>query len=235
MGAVATVTKSRWVTVLAVTAGIAYVVLTVLVAVGATERLDVAARQFFHPDDDLGDLEMGVDVIMEGLRPVRAVPLFVLFVLVVSVRRRSWRPAAYAGLVLVVAGIPALATKVLLRRTDPHDVLSSIGAFPSGHTLVVLVCLGAALLLVRRRPRVWEWLLVLAADAVMAWALLWQSAHWLTDVIGGALLGVAALAATYGSPLRARAPSSASHDTTATSPRGFDTRRSIEKPAGATP
>ena len=99
-------------------------------------------------------------------------PLFVLFVLVVSVRRRSWRPAAYAGLVLVVAGIPALATKVLLRRTDPHHELSSIGGFPSGHTLVVLVCLGAALLLVRRRPTVWEWLLVLAADAVMAWAML---------------------------------------------------------------
>ena len=53
---VATVTKSRGVTVLAVTAGIAYVVLTVLVAVGATKRLDVAARQFFHPDDHLGDL-----------------------------------------------------------------------------------------------------------------------------------------------------------------------------------
>ena len=49
-------TKSRGVTVLAVTAGIAYVVLTVLVAVGATERLDVAASKFFRPDDVLGDL-----------------------------------------------------------------------------------------------------------------------------------------------------------------------------------
>ena len=204
----ATVTKSRAVTVLAVTAGIAYVVLTVLVAVGATERLDVAARGYFRPDDVWGDLQIRVDVIVEGLKPVHAVPLFMLFVLVVSVRRRSWRPAAYAGLVLVVAGIPALATKVLLRRTDPHHELSSIGGFPSGHTLVVLVCMGAALLLVRRRPTVWEWLLVLAADAVMAWALLVQSAHWLTDVIGGALLGVAALAATYGSLLRARTPPS---------------------------
>jgi membrane-associated phospholipid phosphatase len=203
---VATVTKSRGVTVLAVTAGIAYVVLTVLVAIGATERLDVAASHFFNPDDVLGNLNYVVDPIVEGLKPIDAVLLFVLFVLVVSVRRRSWRPAAYAGLVLVVAGFPALATKVLLRRTDTHYVLSSIGAFPSGHTLAVLVCLGAALLLVRPRPAVWEWLLVLAADAVMAWAMVWQSAHWLTDVIGGALLGVAALAATYGSPLRARAP-----------------------------
>ena len=188
------------------TTAVAYVLLTVLVAVGATERLDVAAREYFRPDDVWGDLQIRVDVIVEGLKPVRAVPLLALFVLVLSAYRRSWRPAAYAALVLVAAGIPALVTKVLLRRTDPHHDLSSSGSFPSGHTLVLLVCLGAALLLVRRSPSVWEWLLVLAADAVMAWSLLVQGAHWLTDVIGGALLGVAVLAATSGSSLRARAP-----------------------------
>ena len=36
---------------------------------------------------------------------------------------------------------------MLLRRTDPHHELSSSGSFPSGHTLVLLVCLGVALLL----------------------------------------------------------------------------------------
>jgi undecaprenyl-diphosphatase len=171
--------------------------------------VDVAAREYFRPDDVWGDLQIRVDVIVEGLKPVRAVPLLALFVLAVSAYRRSWRPAAYAGLVLAVAGVPAAVTKVLLRRTDPHDDLSSIGSFPSGHTLVLLVCLGVALLLVRRHPTPWEWGLVLAADAVMAWALLVQGAHWLTDVIGGALLGVAALAATCGSSLRDRAPATA--------------------------
>lgn len=193
---------------LAATAAVAYLLLTVLVTVGATVSVDVAAREYFRPDDVWGDLQIRVDVIVEWVKPVRAVPLLALFVLAVSAHRRSWRPAAYAALVLVVAGVPALATKALLQRTDPHHDLSSIGSFPSGHTLVLLVCLGVALLLVRRRPAVWEWLLVLAADAVMAWALLVQGAHWLTDVIGGALLGVAALAATCGSSLRTRAPRS---------------------------
>ena len=201
-------TRSRGATALAVTAAVAYLLLTVLVAVGATERVDVAAREYFRPDDGWGDLQIRVDVSVEGLKPVRAVPLLAVFVLAVSAYRRSWRPAAYAALVLVVAGVPALLTKVLLRRTDPHHELSSSGSFPSGHTLVLLVCLGVALLLVRRHPAPWEWLLVVAADAVMAWALLVQGAHWLTDVIGGALLGVAALAATCGSSLRERAPAS---------------------------
>ena len=201
-------TRPRGATALAATAATAYLVLTVLVAVGATERVDVAAREYFRPDDVWGDLQIRVDVIVESLKPVRAVPLLVGFTLALSAYRRSWRPAAYAALVLVAAGVPTLATKALLRRTDPHDDLSSIGSFPSGHTLVLLVCLGAALLLVHRRPALWEWLLVLAADAVMALALLVQGAHWLTDVIGGALLGVAVLAATCGSSLLARGPGS---------------------------
>jgi membrane-associated phospholipid phosphatase len=193
---------------LAATGAVAYLLITVLVAGGATERVDVAAREYFRPDDVWGDLQIRFDVIVESLKPVRLTPLFVLFALAVSAHRRSWRPAAYAALVLVAAGVPALVTKVLPRRTDPHDDLSSIGSFPSGHTLVLLICLGAALLLVHRRPPPWEWLLVRAADAVMALALLVQGTHWLTDVIGGALLGVAVLAATCGSSLRARGPES---------------------------
>jgi membrane-associated phospholipid phosphatase len=97
---------------------------------------------------------------------------------------------------LATAGIPALLVKRAVARTDPHHVLSSMGSFPSGHVLVLLVCLGGLLLLVRRSPRWWQWTLVLLVDLAMATSLLLQAAHWLTDVVAGFVLGIAALAAT---------------------------------------
>jgi undecaprenyl-diphosphatase len=71
------------------------------------------------------------------------------------------------------------------------------GSFPSGHVVSVLVCLGGALIVLEphSRWRHWAWALVLAAGAGMAHGMLIQSAHWLTDVAGGALLGISVLAA----------------------------------------
>lgn len=182
----------------------AFAALAVLVEIGATSSFDVRAREYFRPDDVWGDLQIRVDTLVEGLKPERALPLTAVVVLAISAYRRSWRPATYTLLVLGVAGVPALATKVLVARSDPHHEMSSIGSYPSGHVLVLLTCLGAILMLLHR-PAWWEWLLVAAVDAAMGLALLFQAAHWLTDVIGGVLLGVAALAATsgYAEPARA--------------------------------
>jgi membrane-associated phospholipid phosphatase len=69
------------------------------------------------------------------------------------------------------------------------------GSFPSGHMASVGICLGGALLVIRARTRWWEWLPVGAIALSMAFSLLVQSAHWLTDVLGGALLTVGVLGA----------------------------------------
>jgi membrane-associated phospholipid phosphatase len=172
---------------------VAFALLAVAVALGLTQPLDTRLREVFRPEDVWGPLQLRVDVVVEGLKPIRTLTGFAVLVLALAAVRRSWSPLRYALVLLAAAGLPAAVVKVALGRTDPHHELSSVGSFPSGHTLVLLVCLGGALLLLRRAPSWWEWLGVAVLDAVMAFALLVQVAHWFTDVLGGALLGVAVL------------------------------------------
>jgi membrane-associated phospholipid phosphatase len=183
---------------LASLAGTAFVVLSWLVASanGTLHRLDVAARNAFRPDDVWGTVQVRADMVVEGLEPSRVLPVYVVLVALLAWRRRSWRAVLHALVLLAVAGVPALLVKRAVARTDPHHVMSSAGSFPSGHVLVLLVCVGGLLLLVRGAPRWWEWALVLLVDLAMAVSLLLQATHWLTDVVAGILLGAAALAAT---------------------------------------
>jgi len=191
--------------VLAATAAVAFVVLTGLVAAGTTRQLDVAVRDWFRPHDVWGEAQVRVDVLVEGLKPSRAAPLLGVVTLVTCLARWSWRPAAYAGVLLAVTAALTLATKDLLHRPDPHQDMTAVGgSYPSGHTITVLVCLGAALLVVRQRPRWWEWLVVGLVGVTMGVSLLLQAAHWLTDVVGGMLLATTVLAVA--AAVRYRAP-----------------------------
>lgn len=180
--------------VVAAATAAAFVLLSALVALGLTQALDTRLRDAFRPGDGWGPMQVRVDLVVEGLRPAWALAGFGALVLVLALKRRSSGPLRYGALLLAVSGLPALAVKVGMARTDPHYELSSAGSFPSGHTLVLLVCLGGALTLLRHRPAWWEWLPVAAVDAAMALSLLNQAAHWFTDVLAGVLLGVAALA-----------------------------------------
>lgn len=90
--------------------------------------------------------------------------------------------------------------KVALRRPRPDTALPLLTAeswaYPSGHVTamtVLSILVVASAVVTRRRPSVrWLW----AGLAVTVWALVaWNRwalrAHWATDVVGGALLGVA--------------------------------------------
>lgn len=173
----------------------AFALLVVAVALGITEPLDERVRDAFRPGDVWGPRQLWADGVVEWLNPSKTLTGFAALVLGLAVVRRSWGPLSYALVLLAVAGVPAAVVKVTMGRTDPHHELSSAGSFPSGHTLVLLVCLGGGLLLLRDHPAWAEWLSVAVIDAAMASALLVQAAHWFTDVVAGALLGVAALAA----------------------------------------
>jgi membrane-associated phospholipid phosphatase len=189
--------------VLAAASILALVVLGVLVTTQVTQDLDVAVRDALRPGDEWGTTQVRVDVLVEGLQPRIVAALLALFGIAVAMWRRSWRPAVYVASVAVAMGALALGVKFLLQRTDPHHEMTALGgSFPSGHTASVVVGLGLTVLVLRGRSRWWDWLAVAAVGAAMAFSLVVQAAHWFTDVVGGALLATAVLAAASTSTLR---------------------------------
>ena len=67
----------------------------------------------------------------------------------------------------------------------------------------VIVCLGCCALILWRTTRWWQWVPIAGVAIAMAAALLFTAAHWPSDVLGGALLGVAVLGFASVVPLRA--------------------------------
>jgi membrane-associated phospholipid phosphatase len=131
------------------------------------------------------------------------IPLVTLVVVVLLIRRRP-RPALY----LVVTGAGALimdpSLKALIGRLRPVvevPVASAPGnSFPSGHALGAMVVYGMIVLVflpaMRRRWR--PWFIGLAAVIVTAvgFTRVALGVHFLSDVIGGFLLGLAWISVT---------------------------------------
>lgn len=185
------------------------VVLTAAVVSDWSRPLDIAARDALRPRDVWGSPQLWGGTVSTLLGPSTSATVLAVTAGAVAYRDRSWRPIGYAVLVAGGGGTVTLALKISLARTDPHGDLSSIGSYPSGHMAASVCCLGGAVMLGSARwPKVPAAVVVLAATA-LAWALLVQATHWLTDVMGGILIGLVVLtgsARTVRTAHRMRAP-----------------------------
>ncbi|WP_433791382.1 phosphatase PAP2 family protein [Actinoplanes sp. CA-252034] len=131
------------------------------------------------------------------------IPLVALLVAVLLIRRRP-RPALY----LVVTGAGALimdpSLKALIGRLRPvveAPVASAPGnSFPSGHALGSMVVYGMIVLVflpaMRRRWRPWFIGLAAVIVAAVGFTRIALGVHFLSDVVGGWLLGVAWISVT---------------------------------------
>lgn len=151
-----------------------------------------------------------------GSTEVIVTVLAVAVPLVVAVTR-WWRPALF--LVVVMAGEVSLFLAVagLVGRSRP-DVshlgpqLPSTASFPSGHVSAAVVMYGALALLLLAGTRDWRGRvgtgLALAASLLVAMARLYRGVHFPSDVLAGAVLGLAWLAVGWRviRPVRARGP-----------------------------
>jgi membrane-associated phospholipid phosphatase len=189
--------------VVAAVAAAAFVALTVLALAGATARLDQRLMDWFRPDDEWGDIQQTLLPIIDALEPRRTFLLLGVVALAVSVRRWSLRPAIYLGVVGGAAAVGTMLAKFAVRSADPRGEMSATGgSYPSGHMVGVIVCLGCCALVLWQTTRWWHWVAIAGVAVAMGAALLFTAAHWPSDVLGGALLGVAVLGFAAALPLR---------------------------------
>ncbi|MBN8206691.1 phosphatase PAP2 family protein [Microbacterium esteraromaticum] len=171
-------------------AAIALGILVVTVPAGATNALDEfwngVAAQLREPWVLWGALFM--NRVGGGWIAVLLVPLLIVASLV-AVRR--WRSAVFAASAFIVSAGLTQLLKNLFARARPDDMLvaSDFGSFPSGHTANAATI---AVVLWLVFPRVWVAVVGVLWVLVMALSRTILAVHWITDTIGGALVGASA-------------------------------------------
>ncbi|WP_344094982.1 phosphatase PAP2 family protein [Microbacterium deminutum] len=86
--------------------------------------------------------------------------------------------------------------KLSFARPRPADSLANdaMTSFPSGHTSLAATVTVVVALLIRARV---AWVFAVIWVAAMAWSRTYLEAHWLTDVIAGAVLGASVAVLTW--------------------------------------
>lgn len=127
-----------------------------------------------------------MNFIGAGWFGVFAVPIVATVVLLVL--KRPWSAAFFLIAEIVAAGVVQVLKHVFGRaRPEEIIVVSDFGSFPSGHVANAATLATAAFILF---PRLVIALVGVVYILLMALSRTVLHAHWLTDTIGGAMIGI---------------------------------------------
>ncbi|MEI3848360.1 MULTISPECIES: phosphatase PAP2 family protein [unclassified Microbacterium] len=141
-----------------------------------------------------------MDWVGGGWVAVLAVPIGGALVLVLL--RRPWAAVYFLAAEAVSAG-GVQVLKHLFGRVRPEDivVVADYGSYPSGHVANAATIAVAAYVIF---PRVWVAIVGGVWIILMAFSRTYLHAHWLSDTVGGALIGAGAallVAAAFAVPM----------------------------------
>ncbi|MFB7782304.1 phosphatase PAP2 family protein [Streptomyces vinaceus] len=130
--------------------------------------------------------------------------LLVAAVVVWLLWRRALRLAVWAACTATVGGLAGLVVKNAVERARPHlpePVAHAPGfSFPSGHAMTATTsCAVLLLVLLPLVPRAWRplpWALAATSVIGVGCTRVALGVHWVSDVVGGWLLGLAVVTAT---------------------------------------
>lgn len=114
--------------------------------------------------------------------------LIPLLIAAVLVALRRWRAAMFALAAFAGSALLVQVLKGAFGRARPEDMMvaADFGSFPSGH---VANAATIAVVLWLVFPRVWIGVAGIVWTLLMALSRTVLSVHWLTDTVGGALIG----------------------------------------------
>ena len=121
-----------------------------------------------------------------GISGIAIVPLVIIAGLLIW--RRPWA-SLYFVCATIASALVVLVIKNLVGRPRPTDILvtADVGSFPSGHSAnaaLIATTLGIIFW------RTWVWIVGAAYTLLMMLSRTYLGAHWISDTVGGMLVGV---------------------------------------------
>lgn len=135
--------------------------------------------------DTFGAVSLFLNWLGGGIVGVFVVPIATVAILCLF--RRFWAALYYLIAAIASAGLVQLLKGIYLRpRPEDIMVVADVGSFPSGHVAnaaTIAVTLGIIV------ARTWVWVAGAAYTLLMMVARTYLGAHWISDTVGGLLVG----------------------------------------------